>query len=476
MTNKGPKVCRAKSVVVFFVLLCCTGTAWAATYYIDYNATDDSANGTAKGTPWKRQPYMQGFGGSYSHSAGDKFIFKGGVTWPAACFAYGTAPAGPIISDGGTSGNSDYYGVDKTWYTGAAWSRPIFSNSGTSSNAFFWIMANNITFDNIEFTGTHWTTSGTQVFFLYLTSSTDILIENCYFHGWSHSVGAEDDLDILRSVFNTDVSTQVVNKCVFDGTDSTNGGDSGRAWYGGGVMTNCTIKNMPNGFLASSSTTATAQGNNIGPITESFGGSHANAIQDVGVRGTFYIIGNYIHDVIVGEVMFVGGFNNTIYIYNNVVWNTAVGGPPPIEIELRDDAVAAVYIMNNVLDGSHGNAPCIVFDMTTVAVPIFVNQNNQFIGKGIRNSPLSIANLSESNNLFQSPAEATAAGYTAANLYKPPSVSGVTVGAGISKSSIFSTDILGSARPNDVGWDIGAYQYHNGEPVLNAPSGLRLKQ
>src|SRR5436190_22352592 len=58
----------------------------ATTYYIDYSAGSDSSSGNSKSSPWQRHPFMKGFAGSYSHSAGDRFIFKGGVTWPNACF------------------------------------------------------------------------------------------------------------------------------------------------------------------------------------------------------------------------------------------------------------------------------------------------------------------------------------------------------------------------------------------------------
>lgn len=72
-----------------------------STYYIDYTATDDSGAGT-KGDPWKRAPGMPSFGGSYSHAAGDTFIFKGGVTWPSAALPL-------TIGYSGSSGNIDTY-------------------------------------------------------------------------------------------------------------------------------------------------------------------------------------------------------------------------------------------------------------------------------------------------------------------------------------------------------------------------------
>src|SRR5437899_2623631 len=93
--------------------------ALASTYYIDWLNGNDANSGTSQSTPWKHAPGMQGFAGAYSHAAGDRFIFRGGVTWPNEAFCW-------RISNGGVSGNPDYYGVDNTFFTGASWTRPIF--------------------------------------------------------------------------------------------------------------------------------------------------------------------------------------------------------------------------------------------------------------------------------------------------------------------------------------------------------------
>src|SRR5438046_6716039 len=93
-------------------------SAQAGTFFVDYSAGSDSNNGTSKSTPWKRCPGMGGFTGTYTHAAGDRFIFRGGVTWPNGCFGMN------INGRSGTAGNYDYYGVDQTWFTGSPWSRP----------------------------------------------------------------------------------------------------------------------------------------------------------------------------------------------------------------------------------------------------------------------------------------------------------------------------------------------------------------
>lgn len=65
-------------------------TASASTYYIDY------------------APGMNGFEGSYSHTAGDRFVFKGGVTWPVSCFQM------RIAAGGSSDSVRDRYESDQT--------------------------------------------------------------------------------------------------------------------------------------------------------------------------------------------------------------------------------------------------------------------------------------------------------------------------------------------------------------------------
>ena len=107
------------SVLISGSALALPAFASAATYYVDFATGSDSSNGTSKTTSWKRAPGMQGFTGSYSHQAGDRFIFKGGVTWDSSALPLS-------IAYNGTAGNVDYYGVDQTWYAGGTWKKPLF--------------------------------------------------------------------------------------------------------------------------------------------------------------------------------------------------------------------------------------------------------------------------------------------------------------------------------------------------------------
>jgi hypothetical protein len=100
--------------------------AIAATYYIDYVSGLDSNNGTTTSTPWKHAPGMVGFAGSYSHSAGDVFVFKGGVTWTAT----GTDDHVLRPAYSGASGTPDIYmGGQQCGYTPAT---PFVKCDGTN--------------------------------------------------------------------------------------------------------------------------------------------------------------------------------------------------------------------------------------------------------------------------------------------------------------------------------------------------------
>lgn len=114
--NKSIPKSKFHYTMKFFFFLCISvsilftaSTAWSAVYYIDYETGSDSNSGLSQSTPWKKCPGMVGFSGSYSHSAGDIFNFKRGVTWPSSCFQIWT------ISNSGTPGNYDEYTSTSTY-------------------------------------------------------------------------------------------------------------------------------------------------------------------------------------------------------------------------------------------------------------------------------------------------------------------------------------------------------------------------
>lgn len=58
------------------------------------------------------------------------------------------------VAEGGTTENRDYYGVDKTWFSGATWSRPVFDGEHLPLVQGHSIISlnqkHNIVIDNIE--------------------------------------------------------------------------------------------------------------------------------------------------------------------------------------------------------------------------------------------------------------------------------------------------------------------------------------
>jgi hypothetical protein len=126
---------RCFSEIGFFLILIIFSATvldcFGATYYIDYQGGMDSNNGKSTSTPWKRCPGMSGFAGTYIHVNGDKFVFKGGVTWP-----YVSGDAVLVIANSGADGAEDIYtgGQAETpaWGTGY----PIFDGGNTDAPAY----------------------------------------------------------------------------------------------------------------------------------------------------------------------------------------------------------------------------------------------------------------------------------------------------------------------------------------------------
>lgn len=191
-------------------------------------------------------------GSGYSHSPGDRFIFKGGVTWPSACFWFN------ILAGGNSSGN-DYYGVDKTWFSGGSFTRPIFDGEHTSSILinidFPHNAAHYITFDSFEMKRVT-CQSATFTGLITLYDTDNILIENCWLHDWllDSSILHDDAHGGIIGNFDGSAPAGIVN-IVFDTCEIENSenGASGK-WNGvcvrmGGVIRNCLIHDNSSAIL-----------------------------------------------------------------------------------------------------------------------------------------------------------------------------------------------------------------------------------
>lgn len=176
-----------KRIILLFVLMAVPCFA-VRTFYIDFVGGSDSnsvAQAQSNATPWKRAPGMSGNTISgYSHIAGDRFIFKGGVTWDNTCFMF-------TIPGSGNSTDSDYFGVDVTWYTGGAWSKPVFDGEyikdklvSVGSNTYF-------TFDRIEMKRVLCDTNFGDGLIVGVAPN-HVTFTGLYLHGWRSSASTDD--------------------------------------------------------------------------------------------------------------------------------------------------------------------------------------------------------------------------------------------------------------------------------------------
>lgn len=442
----------------------------AATYYIDYTGGSDANNGTATSTPWKRQPYMVGFTGSYAHTAGDRFIFKGGVTWPSNVFQL------KPLAGGSSASVRDYYGVDQTWYAGGAWTRPLFDFENSiyglgylGAGVLIKDIAN-FTFDNLELTRHR-----ADVESAYLSAAvtfnnaSNILIANCVVRDWDTGPTLPDGGDGGGGGINgyqSFVGTQISN-CVLYITGA--GQQVGYASGAVGEIAFCTISNVCNAALDSSSIHDNHI-HDIQPATDPL--AHENAIL-VQIPSTVY--NNKIYNVIPGITgIFLdcaasavpAGFGPaTNLVYNNVIWNC---GQPMITDASGNCTNAGYRIYNNTIVTTNTAALIRNADRGEGRTLGFLDIRNNHLITTVTNNCVCyngmaagcgpVTDVTVTNNLFQTYDQAAANGFTEINSFSPAASEVPTINVGLDLSTYFTTDMLGIARPSSL-WDIGAYEF-----------------
>lgn len=505
--------------LAMFILIT-SANAYATTYYIDYSSGADTNSGTSKTAPWQHAPGMQGCTGACSAvqpQPGDQIIFKGGVTWPNACFNW-------LWQWSGTASNYIYIGVDKTWYSGNSWTRPIFDaggtriTAGTDGDNMFMCAGHTqsyFTIDDIEWKGLYWTSADSAVGMLDLGESTHINVTNCYFHGWSHDTfanGTRDNCYIAcgyaGSPYNVGVN---FSYDVWDG--GPNGSDSCAAFYHLPNADHCVVRNMSNGFLTNSP--GTVHDCTIGPINQSFDSTdHENCIETTGgsgAAGPNYFYNNVLHDCKAVNMLFPGtGSPETDYIFNNVLYSTHSDAPIPLQIDDYSPASGeAVYIYNNTIDASATNLVCArIVNRGNGPIGTFDARNNFCVSSGgFLSSGPGATNLINTDNITMTPSQASAAGISLSQTYVDQQVSsncnGQTNcpnGAGVNLTSLATGNLAAlaksttygctadsngniacpslavNARPANGAWDIGAFVMNavNATGAPQAPGGLRL--
>ena len=484
------------------------------TYYISYSTGANTNNGTSEAAPWKTHPYMQtpsgctgsGSAPSYSHAAGDVFVFRQGDTWPNACFDM-------ILAAGGTSSAIDTYTFNPTWgtaggttgNTGQAVGTYRFSAGGMaingtdSLNAF--IRAEGLSYVTLngmelyDFTWSTGTSSGNGNL-IDVGVSDHVVTSNCYIHGWTHSGASSDILTGVNASTGSNQAIGVrVTGCVFNGVNSGGSGvsDSGEFTFGVQQADNNIVENASNGILLNMN--ASAFNNQIGPINASFDGSaHENCIEPTsmpsGLASTILIYNNYLFGCTAVGILTQGAPSSSgwelDYIWDNVYW-IGTQASPPIPFQFAslstNNGNSEVHVWNNTIYA--GNQSCMRTPVGSGNFGVLDLQNNHCMTNG---SLISLVQTGmtyiNNNNITQSTAAAAAQGYTQSSTYafSPPS-GGSTIGAGVNLTSTCSGNYvtlcsdttyggtrMTTARPGSGAWDAGAYEYSGGPAPTWVPT------
>jgi hypothetical protein len=324
--------------ILFLALLLFATNSQATTHYIDYLSGSDSGNGTSKASPWQHAPGMQtctSLCRSTTINAGDSIIMKGGVTWPNASFMWSLP--------GGATGNPVYIGVDKTWYTGGSWTRPILSPGESvipnNYNTMFSVPAN-VTFDNFEITGFHWTTASCSgapygdCGIFNAGQRNGQTWENLYIHGWTHAGTNALTSNGVISIFQTGGGgNSIAHDNVIVGTDVPGDHSVSVFFNGPPIAYNNYIKQVVSGFIVSYPSLV-----------------HDNHIEDIGPAYCNEPFPEYA-----GSCAHENGFEDNgdigLYFYNNVIINVSSG----LALWIAPNPGYTATMWNNVIYAVHDN-------------------------------------------------------------------------------------------------------------------------
>jgi hypothetical protein len=450
-----------------------------ATYFIDYESGNDAQSGTSLSSPWKRAPGMKGFSGSYTHVAGDQFIFKGGVVWSSGVFPF-------AIANSGTQNNPDYYGVDQAWYKGNSFTRPVFNGEyanlggGANGSIVFISSESFITIDNIEIKNLNAQSSWGPALIM-VQGGASITIKNCYLHDWT-MVGSKDDSH--GAVIGNLNGKLIVTNCIISNSAFKNNGEAVR---NATEVSYCTIFDVSSALVT---VTGSVYNNTIYNMYSSLDPTyHTNLIYMIQGKGTGRIYNNVIYNIysagtfIYPNPCWHGDGSGKVYVYNNVIYNVKAG-VPIINFDTESgvgSSCGSGYVYNNTIQ-SDGNIHVRITPRSGDSFgEMDIRNNHSITNNALSNTYcISTANCgnasksNQSNNILMTKSSAEAMGYNAASSYSPTGQNCSTVGVGADLSPIFTNDINGYSRPGGA-WDAGAYQYNDGYYKVGAPTGLRLK-
>jgi hypothetical protein len=519
-----------------YTLTTLSGLGVTSCYFVSQQAgASDSNNGTSESTPWLHLPGMAGCTAtcaSTTPAPGNGFIFRGGDSWGLANF--------PIsFTWSGTAANPMYIGVDQGWYSGSAWTRPIWTcgnNAGGCGGAvaMLSLFASFAIFDNFEITGLNYTgtsssTAGTGVIAEY---SHDDTVENFYWHGVTYTTPWANVNGPANSTFMSDLggepsyANDTARYNVIDMTDS--GGATTAVVSGPGVPV------AYGNYMKYVWTGLDSCGDNWHdnvvdhmsiPLNSSVSGAsyHQNAFKHLGACYNSVIF-DY-DNIVSNQVNWNGGGgavkfwlnglpgNYTTYAFNNLIYNNVPGNVVDnADQNHRITSSGTLYFFNNTIQcGTDSNMGVCSVGMTTGGTLNAYLSNNQWI-QSSTTTPLSCTNnpggsCTETNDLFQTLAQANSQGYTDTSVFafQPVNNSGSTVAPGTNVQPYCATiatinSNAGNACLSDTTYactynstnhtvscptretvartaepNIGAYQFSSDRASIpNAPAGLTV--
>jgi len=482
--------------VIVLAMLVLTGSAvpaFSATYYIDYVSGSDTNAGTDMTTPWQRVPGMTGFAGAYTHTAGDVFIFKGGVTWPKSNYPW-------TVANGGQSGAPDTYTTNSAWFAGSSFSQPVFDDGASHPGMVGMMAAKNIgylTFNNLRFTNCGQSQVGDTDKCLFFLDTHDITLTNNIFttycwisvffvfdDGASHSNFTFTGNDFSHTSGAIWFASGAANTTEHNINYNNNTFHDYTSQIGGGVHGDGALH-----FFVIPETDATQFADNFTFCNNRFYGDFRNSFAGGGAMTALFFIEAAVSGVVcnndfsfspVQPSMFQGlivlfGYSNprstNLQIYNNSFTNI---GPNSMSGAID---VASGYnnvsFKNNIASGMQYS---VVVEDAAGSGATFVTDYNllndtsgQLAFQTLQDySAWQASGRDVHSKLGVDPAWVAAPGNERLAANSP------AIGAGVNLTStgisLLKTDILGNPRPATGSWDMGAYQFPRSGP--NPPTGL----
>jgi hypothetical protein len=495
------------SLVAICLLLITFSVAHSTIYYVDYQGGSDSNTGKATSTPWKRCPGMPGFAGSYSHSNGDVFVFKGGVTW--------TAPVDRVLTvgySGGSSTPDQYVGGQRCGQSGSpscnggvAWGSgyPVFDGNSAGGYIVYATAKNSLVFDGIKFYNAAEYSNGAGCG-LDAERLSNIEVKNCWIEtltingfyygtaaGQSYSKIYFHDNHIkkvgripIQPVVDSYIDDVQIYNNLYEGPGTYDGGSYhldgfmiGGANTSAYAITNLKIYN--NKFYGDWFGNITAQiyinGSGSSPSTQ-----HTQIYNNI-LAYENNAWGGYSDTISPGMIAILGRHDD-IKIYNNTISADATPSNDPVGscISLGLSDISNLVIENNILSGCYR-----AIDITSAVTSRPIIDYNIYKTSTLAGNHMIYSDMTAYNGVCDTPAACNTLGSWEAHGIKadPKFVAlpsgGVTgsgdwslqsdspaIAVGANLRSIFLTDIAYRVRPSNGPWTLGAWQYSLTPPVL----------